>query len=344
MKNPFALSFGVKPDNYVPRIVQTDEIVAAFESDAQSVYAITGVRGSGKTVMLTSVSEAFEMKEDWIVVELISEADMLDQLAARLYDCVRLRKIIDGATFGFSFQGISFSIKGEKPITSVVTLLEELLGRIAKKGKKVLICVDEAISNAFMKPFVQAFQMLIRKRYPIKLLFTGLYQNIMELQENKSLTFLYRAPKIALGPLHIPMIASAYKASLGIGDDEALALAKFTKGFAFAYQVLGHLLFESGKKAPDEAILASFDQYMSEYVYEKSWRQCSPSDRKVLLAFDGEQPQKVSALIEKSGMNEKTFSVYRSRLIRKGLVASEGYGLASLALPRFHEFIQTQAI
>lgn len=47
---------------------------------------ITGVRGTGKTVLLTHVAEYFECKKDWMVINLISESDMLDQLASKLYD------------------------------------------------------------------------------------------------------------------------------------------------------------------------------------------------------------------------------------------------------------------
>ena len=51
-QNPFTLSFGRKPEQYIARLVQTEEIVQDFLQDRPSsqVYMITGVRGSGKTV------------------------------------------------------------------------------------------------------------------------------------------------------------------------------------------------------------------------------------------------------------------------------------------------------
>lgn len=39
---------------------------------------------------------------------------------------------------------------------------------------------------------------------------TGLYENIYDLQNEKSLTFLYRAPKIILEPLNYTAIKSHY--------------------------------------------------------------------------------------------------------------------------------------
>ena len=55
MQNPFTLTFGKSPLEPVERPVQTNEIVDAFtaESVNQQMFIITGVRCSGKSVMMT---------------------------------------------------------------------------------------------------------------------------------------------------------------------------------------------------------------------------------------------------------------------------------------------------
>ena len=68
--------------------------------------------------------------------------------------------------------------------------------RIKKKRKRVLVTIDEAVCNDTMKEFVSLFQIYMRQDLPVFLLMTGLYENIYELQNEKRLTFLYRAPKI----------------------------------------------------------------------------------------------------------------------------------------------------
>ena len=55
----------------------------------------------------------------------------------------------------------------------------------------------------------------------------------------KTLTFLYRAPKIELRPLNIGMIAEKYKSIFELTDEEATEMAKETRGYPFAFQVLG---------------------------------------------------------------------------------------------------------
>lgn len=341
MTNPFELNFGEKPENYISRYKQSNEIIESFKNgNSKNVYMITGVRGSGKTVMLSSISNVFEKEKNWIVMELIPSYDMLDQFASALYDSSILHRLFNGKTFGFSFEGLSFSIKGDKPITNVITLLETLLSKISKAGKKVLICVDEVTNNNFVKPFVQAFQLLLRKHYPVYLLMTGLFENIYELKNDESLTFLYRAPKITLEPLNISAVANSYISLLGLKEECAIECAKLTKGYAYAYQVLGYVLFESGKKKIDRDVLAHVDQYLQEYAYIKCWYELSNNDKRFLLAFKKET-ESTQEILKITKFKKNTYSVYRDRLIKRGYINATSIGQLSLSLPRFIEFLKT---
>jgi len=343
MNNLFELTFGLKPSNYISRIKQSDEIISNFKSKTgNKSFLITGVRGTGKTVMLSHISKQFENEKNWIVIELIPNYDMLEQFASALYDSSIMNKIFNNKTFGFSFSGISFSISGEKPITNVISLIEVLLDRIKKCDKSVLIAVDEVSNNDYVKTFTQAFQLLIRKEYPIHLLMTGLYQNIYELQNDKDLTFLYRAPKISLEPLNLAAITNSYQELLNITKEEALLLAKETKGYAYAYQVLGHLVFEKQNPKLDDKLYAKYDQYLEEYVYEKMYSELSSNDKKILKAFTSDDINSVDNLLLKSKMKKNVFSVYRDRLIKRGIIESPEYGKLVLKLPRFYEFLERQ--
>lgn len=122
--------------------------------------------------------------------------------------------------------------------------------------------------------------------------------------------------------------------------ETAIKLAKLTKGYAYAYQVLGYLLFKFNKKDVDDEILSLFDEYLREYVYEKVYDELSLIERKIIKGIDTEGEMNVKDLINNVGINEKTMSVYRSRLIKKGVIISLGYGKIEFALPRFKEFLE----
>ena len=144
-------------------------------------------------------------KEDWIVIDLNPERDLLQSFAANLSNYPSLSEVFREAKINLSFLGLGVEIEGASPITDLNVAVTRMLEKIKKKHKRVLVTIDEAVCNDTMKEFVSLFQIYMRQDLPVFLLMTGLYENIYELQNEKTLTFLYRAPKIELRPLNIGM-------------------------------------------------------------------------------------------------------------------------------------------
>lgn len=343
-KNPFSLSFGKEPISLINRSMQTAEIIETFEDEnpAYQVCMITGVRGSGKTVMLTEITKKIRSYDDWIVMDLSPERDLLQSFAANLSNNPNLSEIFREAKINLSFLGLGVEIEGVSPITDINVAVTRMLERINKKHKRVLVTIDEAVCNDTMKEFVSLFQIYMRQDLPVFLLMTGLYENIYELQNEKTLTFLYRAPKIELRPLNIGMIAEKYKNIFNLSDEEAELMAKETKGYPFAFQVLGYLCWKN--ETTWEKVLPEFSQYLEEYVYEKVWSELSKSDKELLTAMAKTADNKVEAIRKTMKKASNSFSVYRNRLIKKGVITSPEYGHLDFTLPRFKEFVLREGI
>lgn len=341
MNNPFSTAFGIEPSNYILRRKETDLITDEFLSMNPSnfVYLITGVRGSGKTVLLSSISSLFKKNNDWIVINPMSKTNILENIASEIYENANVKKIFLKKSISFSFHGISFSIKGDIPVSSVSTLIKKMLEVIKEDNKRVLITIDEVDNSPEMKTFVEVYQNLLREKYPVFLLMTGLYENIYQLQDNKSLTFLYRAPKIFLGCIDIRSVAYSYSSLLNIEINEAIELANLTKGYAYAYQLLGYLLVKNDKKVVDNAILSEFDNCLAEYCYNKVFEDLSSNELQIISTIKTNNEIKVEEIYTKLNLEQKYFSVYRDRLIKKGVLVSSHYGMIEFALPRFVEFL-----
>lgn len=341
-KNPFSLTFGVEPLNLISRLNESEKIISEFESDDPSnyTYIITGLRGTGKTVLLSSISNYFIKKDDWIVIDPGTKKNLLENIASELYDKANLKKLFLKKEFSFSFHGISFSIEGTTPVVSLNTIIKKMLDVLQKKNIKVLIAIDEIVNNEDVKSFIEIYQTLIRNNYKIRLLMTGLYDNISKLQEDKSLTFLYRAPKLYLEPLNMPAIASSYRKLLNVDTNVSVSLAKLTNGYAYAYQVLGYLLYESNEKDINEDLLLKYDQYLKEYSYDKIFSELSPTEQQIIKLFNTNESVKISEIKNKLGdVTDQYFNVYRDKLIKKGVLISPAYGYLKFTLPRFNEFL-----
>ena len=340
MKNPFSLTFGKEPLSLISRNLQNEEIITSFRSENPDfqVCMLTGVRGSGKTVALTSIANELKRDEQWLVIDLNPERDLLNAMVAELSSNAGIMEYLKTAQVNISAFGIGVGFGGNQAAKDITILLHAMLEKLTKENKRILITIDEVTANQNIKEFVSQFQIFLRKNFNVFLLMTGLYENIYDLQNEKSLTFLYRAPKIELKPLSIPLIMQKYQEIFSLGDEQALDMAKATNGYPFAYQVLGYLCFKQNK--PYAEVLPEMDSYLEEYVYEKIWNEMSATDKLIADAMTKSESSKVAAIREIINIDSNKFNVYRKRLLKKGIVRVAEYGHLEFVLPRFKEFVQ----
>lgn len=344
MKNPFTLAFGRTPEQYISRITQTNQIIDDFSSETpiSPIYMIAGVRGSGKTVMMTSISKEIQKEEDWYTVELNPKRDLLTSLASKIYAFPHMKEKFLEAKLDLSFFGFGVSIEKGTPVTDIEDVVSRMLSQLKKDGKRLLVTIDEVTNTKEIGIFMSSFQIFLRQDLPIYLLMTGLYENIYGIQNDKSLTFLYRAPKIILEPLNYSAIKRTYKDVFKIDDKQSEEMALLTKGYPFAFQVLGYLYWLKGGKGDVSDLLSEYDRYLDEYVYEKIWSETSELDKKIMIAIATSKDNSVKTIREILDMKSELFSVYRERLKRKGVINTKEYGKISFSLPRFSEFVQEQ--
>ena len=339
MANPYTLTFGKQPTQFIARTAQSQQVIDSFLEmpSSQQVYMITGVRGAGKTVFMTEIANEISQRKDWIVVELNPQTDLLHSLAATLSSENELARIFQSAEINLSLFGFGLEVKSAAPIADVEVALQKMLASLDKKGKRLLICIDEVTNTDQMRTFAAAFQIFIRRKLPVYLLMTGLYENIATLQDEKGLTFLYRAPKIYMGPLNISTIAADYKAILNLSEQESISFAKLTKGYSFAFQVFGYFYWEYPNDPQKR--LRYIQQYLEEYSYEKIWSELSHKDREVLYALVSTGTGRVKDVREFLNLESNELSPYRQRLIRKGIISGDEYGYMRLLLPYFDQYI-----
>lgn len=337
-KNPFTLSFGKSPNEIISRYELVNDIIDTFQSEnpISNAYLIEGLRGTGKTVLMTTIEKELEKENDWIIVDLNSTQDLLTDFAMRLVDSCKNFSDILKKGFNLSIAGFGIGLNGENQSRDSVSIICEILESLKKKNKKVLITIDEVMNGENMRHFASEFQILLRKDFSVFLLMTGLYENIYSIQNDPALTFLLRTPKIKLEPLSLAQITKTYQKVFETDLDMSKKLAKTTKGYAFAFQALGLLYFDYKDSLSLEKILLKFDDLLDDFVYRKIWQGLSEQDKNVILAITDSKTQ-VSEVCKKLNMTSSTFSKYRQRLLEKGIIQAPQHGYVEIVLPRFAE-------
>ena len=338
MSNPYTLVFGQPPLEMIERKAQAERIISEFCQERPSNYLnlITGIRGCGKTVFITQIANRLRESKDWIIVNLNPQRDLLLSLASKLNSDQALSKMFREAEINLQAFGISVGIKGTAPVTDIEEALTRMLRSIQKHKKRVLITIDEVTNSRDIRIFTSAFQIFLREELPVFLLMTGLYNHIDRLRNADGMTFLERAPRTVLSPLNFTAMVSKYITTLKIKEDAATLLAKATKGYSFAFQVVGYYAWEYPDR-PDKA-LQEAKEYLFEFAYRKIWSELSDHDREVVQAIHQSGIGEIAKVREILSWTSNQFNPYRDRLIKSGVISGNQTGYVELALPWFGEY------
>ena len=338
MSNPYTLVFGRPPLEMVERKNQAERIISEFCQERPSNYLnlVTGIRGCGKTVFITQIANRLREKKEWIIVNLNPQRELLTALASKLNSNQMLSKIFKEAEINLQAFGFGVGIKGVPPVTDIEEALTRMLRSIQKHRKRVLITIDEATNSKDIRIFASAFQIFLREELPVFLLMTGLYNHIDRLRNAKGMTFLERAPRTVLSPLNFTAMVEKYKNTMKVKEDTAVMLAKATKGYSFAFQVIGYYAWEF----PDhlDQALHNAKDYLFEFAYQKIWSELSALDRKVVRAIYQSKAGEIARVREILNWTSNQFNPYRDRLIKSGVISGLQTGYVELALPWFGEY------
>lgn len=339
--NPFAVSFGRTNSQIIERDSELQDVFRDFEAEParKTAYILTGPRGCGKTVALSHVIDHYRNQKDWVVARLSLSDNMLEQMASLLYENGLAKYKFLKTEFSVSFHGLSFSVRGDSPATSIEAYLRRLLSYYESKGIRVLVAIDDVAKTPAMVDFIRAYQGFLIDHHDVRLLLTGLYKNISKLETERSLTFLFRAPKIQLSSLPLLAVTQSYEDVFDITEENALALAKMTKGYATAYQLLGDILFERAEKKITPEVLRLYDKGLAEWSYDIIWSELTPKEKEILLLI-AEGASSNQEVMEKLSMSKGNLAIYKRQLSLEGLLDVSIRGKTSFILPRFDRYVR----
>lgn len=332
MQNPFSPSFSQIPKiNLSRENAQNIILDNVFNADYATSTFITGPRRCGKTVLMQSVKREIIQHKNTTVIYLQNSDTLLDQLEAILADKTTTTKVK-------LFSLIEFERKSSNKNQQIALLKK--LAEICKK-QHLVIEIDDVTNSSQIRKFAQLKGEANANDILFDVIMTGLPEVVNEITSNKELTFLLRSDKINLQPLDRLEIAKSYRKLLNITDQKLVRrLVKITKGYAYAFQLLGKLLFD--RQPISENTIKEIEQpYFEKLVsdsYIKIFEELTENEKRYLINVNN--CLKAKEIAELWHTSLPNVSQYKRILIKKGIISQNSiYGKVNFELPLFAEYL-----
>ena len=351
--DPFTRTPGVAGKAYIDCGV-ADEIINNFSDNdsAKYVYKLTGLRGSGKSVEYSKVIQTLKEKKDWLVYPLSSSGNVLKTLLARISaeKFIQSDKKTKSVTSKTSVSGNVILASGNEEIDITRTISDndnyysdeaiivKMITKANKKGYKVLIAIDDIAKTSDTVYLLSIVGSMLLEGLSVYLLVTGLYENIEEFSSEKNLTFFKRADTREMGALSKYDIEYMYEKLLEIDSSKARELTELSKGYAYAYQVLGSLYFCKKDNETIDDILPDFSRILFRDSYDLIWKSLSNGEKSMVRCIC-KSKNKTADEIKSLMKNPSTYPVYRERLMSKHVVDGSIRGILQINLPQFDAFV-----
>lgn len=349
--NPFKPTAGMNPPQLIGRDEVLDDFIDALDNGPGApdrLMRISGIRGTGKTVLLNALGRIAEDR-GFTVVDVASNPGFCERIRVALTRRAELASIeVSPSILGVSLGSVSLS----RPATP----LGEAMFQAARRGG-LLVTLDEIQDAPLdeMRELGNEIQLLIRQGANVAFAFAGLPAAVDDVVSERTLTFLQRARHVEL--FRIPDFevgesigTTIERSGKAVDVDVPRLLTEAAQGYPFMIQLVGYYAWqassrrgsariemEDARKGIERARL-SFD----DMVIAPALRRLPGRQREYLeaMAQCAAAPASSGEVAAAMGATTKEVSSYRSRLIDEGLVSKAGYGKVDFAIPYMREYLQ----
>lgn len=378
--NPYAPGAGSRP----PALTGRDREMAAFKilierirsGRAAKSLMVTGLRGVGKTVLLTTfrdIAENSGFQAD--LTEITHETDFksamarlsrrivlsLDPMARvkdRVWQAARVLKAFtlklpEGYEIGIDIE----AVRGRGDSGNLSEDLSDLfvaLGEAARERKTgVVFLLDEVqfLVRKDLEALIAATHQVSQRNLPLTIVGAGLPQIPRLAGEAKSYAErLFDFPKIdRLDPKAAAEALEEPAQKHGVEFERAAtaAILKYTEGYPYFLQEYGKHLWNIAKgpkiTAHDVEIAhTQVVQHLDENFFRVRMDRTTPTERNYIAAMAqlGRGPYKTGDIAAKLGKTTTSMAPLRNHLINKGIIYSASHGITDFTVPQFDDFLR----
>ena len=340
--NPFRPTFGSVPHTVAGRDDVLDRIAAVFalvEGDPDATMAVTGHRGTGKTVLLNKAVQAARERgwgavsvsaTDGPTAESVIEAVAAAQMERRRTHRRGVGRLAGVQALGF---GLSWSPPPHNGNPSLRYILTDFAEQAARSRVGLLIALDEMqhLPLREAREFASALQHVIRNESrPVVFIGAGLTVIESTLLADPGMTFFGRCARIPIGPIDDSEARRAIReplrdAGMRIDEDALDTAVAAARGYPFMLQQIGYHMWRSVSEPSGRITSAAVrtgvrlaQEAMVNQVFRPDWARLGPLERTALSAMSRDDgPTTTRDVRSRLGMTSATWATYRKRLDRR---------------------------
>jgi AAA ATPase-like protein len=380
--NPYTPGAGIRP----PALVGRDRELGSFEimldrlrsGRADRSLLITGLRGTGKTVLLSAFGQRARLA-GWVAVdgEIAPEARFGPRMALLVRRALlevaprqrwrdRLRRAAG------VLRSFSLTVTPDGSVTGTIDVepiegaadsgelgedLGDLLLAVGEGAREqdtgVVFLLDEVqfLDRAELEALIRALHRVAQRQLPLTLVGAGLPHLVRLAGEAKSYAErLFIFP--TLGPLPATDARAALvqpAADLGVELDRRAieTVLTYSEGYPYFIQEYGNVLWDYAAASPITAVEAVEAQAVVEVRLDSNFfrarvERASEQELEYLRAMAelGPEPQRAGDVARVLGRRPEQLGKTRTRLIEKGLLYSPAYGRAAFTVPQFDRYLR----
>jgi len=358
--DPYSLRSGKSPHYLLGRsqaIATIKSNLADPVGDEHGNLLFTGIRGIGKTVMLTEASK-LAAQVGWLVLDsYLTDEGLMTRLHRGLNRFAGGKKTKrTGGGFTAFAANANTSVETESPDLNFSDRVQAILEE--KHAPGILITVDEVHSTAGraqaeLREYGNEIQLLHRRNLPVMSIMAGLPGGIDALlkdedeQRNRTgATFLRRAVRYPLSSIDLDEIWAAYsdaakKSGKLVGPKVLDMMAEATQGYPYLFQLIGQRVWLSSSTIIDEEMatagIESAIRRLGSAVLDPSLEDLSDLDRSFLLAMaKDDKRSKMQDIATRMHISSQQATNYKRRLVKAEMVVDD-YGYANFTMPYMRE-------
>ena len=358
-RNPFTPTFGHLPFTFAGRDDLIDDVIEGLANqpgDPNRSTIFIGPRGSGKTVLLTTIAEEASQM-GWVRATAVCHdgflRELMEQLEAYAVHLLEGSPSIDITSVQVGPIALGWESRHEREM-SWRFRFEQVVEELNAQDIGVIFVIDEVDPSCKdLIEFIAFHQFFVTDNRDVAMLLGGLPSKVSDLFIDKHVSFVRRAFQRHLSSIPDADIRDAVQTTIGDNgkhiDDSALeSFVEAVEGFPYAMQLIGyHAWRYAGEN--DTITLANVEksivrcaQEMEYTIIKPTLRECSPREfeyLKMMVQDDG--PSSTSEVAHRMGISMTNAANVRRRLIDRGIIKSQGMGYVAFDMPIVEDYLRS---